>query len=273
MAASPQTVASGSRRWLLRLATVLGVALTASLGLWQLDRAEQKKSMQRAIDARAVAAPLTAAQLPGPDETLPEALLHRRAALAGRWAPQHAIYLENRPMDGRVGFFVLTPLVLRDRPQEAVLVQRGWAPRHAADRTALPPVHTPAGEVQITGRLVAEASRVYALGQASETGVIRQNVDLSALRTALRQQAGLQLLPLVLLEQDGTAVVSSTMGGLAALGADGLRRDWPPPAVDLHKHYGYAFQWFALAALILGLYVWFQLLVPHRRRARDAAAA
>jgi surfeit locus 1 family protein len=50
----------------------------------------------------------------------------------------------------------------------------------------------------------------------------------------------------------------------AAEAADGLHRHWPPPAVDVHKHYGYAFQWFALAALILGLYVWFQVLAPYR---------
>ena len=43
-------------------------------------------------------------------------------------------------------------------------------------------------------------------------------------------------------------------------------RDWPRPALDVHKHYGYAFQWFALAALIAGLYVWFQLIRPRLRR-------
>ena len=49
--------------------------------------------------------------------------------------------------------------------------------------------------------------------------------------------------------------------------ADGLRRDWPAPAADLGKHHGYAFQWFALSTLIMGLYVWFQLIQPRRRAA------
>jgi len=52
----------------------------------------------------------------------------------------------------------------------------------------------------------------------------------------------------------------------AAADADGLLRHWPAPAFDVHKHYGYAFQWFALAALITGLYVWFQLVRPRLRR-------
>jgi surfeit locus 1 family protein len=48
--------------------------------------------------------------------------------------------------------------------------------------------------------------------------------------------------------------------------ADGLLRQWPAPAADVGKHYGYAFQWFAMSALIVGLYAWFQLLRPALRR-------
>jgi surfeit locus 1 family protein len=57
------------------------------------------------------------------------------------------------------------------------------------------------------------------------------------------------------------------LGEPGAQAADGLLRDWPAPDAGLQKHYGYAFQWFALSALILGLYVWFQLIRP-RRQAR-----
>ncbi len=93
-----------------------------------------------------------------------------------------------------------------------------------------------------------------------ETGPIRQNVDLAALQA----ETGLRLLPLVLLQTDRTGWRRRT--------ARPPRRQPPTvcsdtghrPAVDVHKHYGYAFQWFALAALILGLYVWFQVLAPYR---------
>ena len=44
-------------------------------------------------------------------------------------------------------------------------------------------------------------------------------------------------------------------------------RQWPRPAADVHKHYGYAFQWFGLCALIAILYVWFQFIQPRRRAA------
>jgi surfeit locus 1 family protein len=49
---------------------------------------------------------------------------------------------------------------------------------------------------------------------------------------------------------------------------DGLQRHWSLPAADVQKHYGYAFQWFALSALALILYAWFQIISPYRQRRR-----
>jgi cytochrome oxidase assembly protein ShyY1 len=42
---------------------------------------------------------------------------------------------------------------------------------------------------------------------------------------------------------------------------DGLRREWAAPDLGTNTHYGYAFQWFALAAAILVFY-----LVTHVRK-------
>ena len=51
-----------------------------------------------------------------------------------------------------------------------------------------------------------------------------------------------------------------------------LRRDWPAVALGVEKHYGYAFQWFALAALILGLYLWFQFFRRPTARFQETQA-
>ena len=51
----------------------------------------------------------------------------------------------------------------------------------------------------------------------------------------------------------------------ASATTDGLLRQWPAPDTGLQKHYGYAFQWFSLSVLTLGLYVWFQVIRPRRR--------
>jgi surfeit locus 1 family protein len=42
--------------------------------------------------------------------------------------------------------------------------------------------------------------------------------------------------------------------------AEGLSRDWPSVNLGVDKHYGYAFQWFALGGLIALLYGWFQIV-------------
>lgn len=230
------------RGWVVLLAALLSAALTARLGLWQLDRAAQKVSLQTALDAQAQRPALGNAELAGSEQ------LHRRVALRGIWLAERTVWLDNRPMDGRVGFFVVTPLVLSGR-DDTVLVQRGWAPRHAVERNRLPPLATPAGEVEVIGRVAASPSRLYELGEGS-SGAIRQNLD----PVAFGAEAGLKLLPLTVVQTaDGTV-------------DDGLLRHWPAPEIGLHKHYGYAFQWFALCALILVLYVWFQLIRPRLRK-------
>ena len=47
--------------------------------------------------------------------------------------------------------------------------------------------------------------------------------------------------------------------------SEGLLREWPEAASGAPKHYGYAFQWWALSALIAILYVWFQFIAPRRK--------
>jgi surfeit locus 1 family protein len=224
------------------VAAMLFAALTARLGVWQLDRAAQKIALREAITERGRLPPLAGTDLArGAGDVA--AQLHRHAILRGRWRPDRTVFLDNRQMAGRPGFFVVTPLALPDGG--AVLVQRGWVARDPVDRTRLPAVPTPSGEVTVEGRVAPPPARLYEFEHAG-SGRIRQNLDLDA----FARETGLALAPLSVLQQGDAA--------------DGLRRDWPLPAVDVHTHWGYAFQWFALCALIIGLYVWFQLLRPRR---------
>ena len=50
--------------------------------------------------------------------------------------------------------------------------------------------------------------------------------------------------------------------------SEGLLRQWPQAGSGAEKNYGYAFQWWAMAALIAILYVWFQLVSPRRQARR-----
>lgn len=240
----------GLRFWLILLAAVVGTLVTASLGRWQLSRAAEKELLQATLDARGSLPPvdgqalLAASADPGGDT---QALVHRAVVLEGRWLPTHTVYLDNRQMQGRPGFFVVTPLQL-ERQDGVVLVQRGWAQRNFQDRTQLPKMQTPEGVVRVQGRVALAPSRLYEFqggDSAQGSSRIRQNLDLAAFRT----ETGLALADLTVLQT-----------GQADATDEGLQRDWPVVGAGVDKHYGYAFQWFGLSGLIALLYVWFQIV-------------
>jgi len=235
-------------RWLVALATGIGMAVTGSLGVWQLGRADMKQQLWDQREARQGLAELTGSVLAAEASRNGwEALLDRNVRLQGHWVPEATVYLENRPMNGRAGFVVVTPLRLTGT-DTAVAVQRGWLPRRMDDRTAVADVPTALAEVEIVGRLAPAPSKLYEFA-AEAGGRIRQNIDLDAYAA----EWSLRLFPVSVQQNEPTAP------------ADGLTRDWPRVGADVHKHYGYAFQWFGLCALIMVLYVWFQIIAPQRR--------
>lgn len=236
----------GLRFWGATLAAAVGIAATLALGAWQWDRARQRLALQAAIEARGRTPPVPAAELLSAGADVAP-LLHRPVVLRGRWLAGRTVWLDNRQMGGRPGFYVVTPLALA-AGDAVVLVQRGWAPRDFQQRDRLPPVETPAGEVEVRGRLAPPPAQLYAFSR-EERGAIRQNLDLAGFRT----ETGLPLLPMSV-QQTGAA-------------SEGLQRDWPVAASGAAKNYGYAIQWWALAGLITTLYVWFQFVAPRRRQA------
>lgn len=237
----------GRRFWALTLAAVLGMAATFSLGLWQLGRAHQKEALAAAVESRKHEAPLSQAQFLAADRP---SMAYRPVVLRGQWDAANTVFLDNRQMDGKVGFYVLTPLKLAGTDR-AVVVQRGWAPRNFQQRTQLPPVDTPAGEVEIIARIAPPPAKLYQFGSAG-SGPIRQNLDLAPFAAETR----LALLTDASAQQTGAP-------------AGGLWRDWPESSGGRgpETNYGYAFQWWALCALIAILYAWFQFIQPRRRQA------
>lgn len=265
VSASPSAVERNERlRFLLiTIAAAASMLLTASLGFWQLRRADQKLAYQAQLDARAALPALDGASLLQPmGEAERASLQHRQVVLRGEWLPAYTIYLDNRQMQARPGFYVLTPLRLLGeaapgQPQ-TVLVQRGWAPRNFEDRLTLPDVQAPAGTVQVQGRVAGQPARLFELPTPAGTpGVsrIRQNLDTDS----YAQETG-QALAALTVVQTGPP-------------SDGLLRDWPVVGSGVEKHYGYAFQWFGLCSLIAILYVWFQIVRRVLRRRRHAGTA
>jgi surfeit locus 1 family protein len=235
------------RFWIVTAATLFALAATFALGNWQMGRARQKLDLHAAIESRRSMPPLDNQALAG--GAVASEWLHRTVVLRGAWSGQHTVFLDNRQMQGRPGFYVVTPLKL-EGSNMAVLVERGWAPRNFVQRDKLPDIATPPGPVEVRGRMAPPPGKLYEFPGAA-AGPIRQNLDLAQFRT----ETGLPMLDLAV-QQTGPP-------------SDGLMRQWSQPVSGVEKHYGYAFQWWALCALIAFLYVWFQFIAP-RRKARHA---
>lgn len=214
--------------WLLAAAACAG---GIALGNWQSGRAEQKRAAGARYE-QALHSP--ALELAWPVRK--EDALGRRVAARGTFDAAHTVLLDNRILNGRAGYEVVTPLKLSAGPGN-VLVERGWVAA-GASRARLPEFATPAGEVRIEGLAVERLPHALSTG-AAEHGRVRQNLDLAAFAAESR----LELAPLVLEQLSGPA--------------DGLLRERPRPDFGVDMHRAYALQWYSLAVLAVLLAVVF----------------
>ena len=218
------------------VATVLLVALGVSLGQWQDRRAAQKIALQAKLAERAVQAPLVL----GPQLLSKDEVEFRPVSVAGEFVQDWPLFLDNRPQQGKVGFVLLMPFKIAGSTTH-VLVARGWLPRYNGEHDRLPEFSTPQGTVIVTGIAKAGMAKVMQLGDpaAVKPRAILQNLtpDQFADATKLTVQP-------FFIEQTGPPVAG-----------DNFVRDWPAPALGVEKHQGYAFQWYALAAMALIFFV------------------
>ncbi len=213
------------------IAAILGLALTVSACYWQYGRGLEKDR----IDAERKAADDGARIALGVNPVAEDSLRYRRVTARGAFLSEAAVFLDNQVRGTTPGVVVFMPLRLVEGNMH-VLVKRGWiaAP---ADRGTEPLVQTPAGEIEVEGTALPPNSRFLELSSSTQEGRRWQNVTLERVAAATR----LPFQPLILEQTNDLN--------------DGLVRDWPRPTRSSAKHYGYAFQWGAMAITILILYV------------------
>ncbi|HEX8632430.1 MAG TPA: SURF1 family protein [Catenuloplanes sp.] len=235
-----------SPRWVgLALLTVVLAAVMVQLGNWQLSRYHQRSAINERIDAGERTAPVPLADAV-PRPTAPGAAGPAPArdrqwvpvTVTGRYDSGNEILVRGRTVNGRVGFEVLTPLVLADGT--AVLIDRGWLPAPAGDATAVPQVPAaPTAEVTVVGRVHLSESRPGAIA--------RRQGRIEVRRVAVGQIAGQVPYPLhgaylLLTRQSPPADPTFTAVPIRH------ENDW--------QNGGYAVQWWLFAALTLGAYGW-----------------
>lgn len=218
-----------SRFW-PTVATALGVALTVALGNWQLSRGSEKRALKARYEAQAAQPPIHVAA-----EALAAADLDlRRVETRGVFVPRYAVFIDNRIHRGVPGYHVIMPLRVEGSDRH-VLVNRGWVARPPL-RSELPAVRTPEAPVAITGTALVPGRRMVELSDQVIEGPIWQNLTIER----YRQAVPLSIQPFVIRQESALD--------------DGLVRVWQPPEFGVEKHYGYAFQWFALAITLLVFY-------------------
>jgi surfeit locus 1 family protein len=226
------------------LYAIAAFGITTSLGLWQLSRADQKLEIARQLQGRQKLPPI---HLTGKEvASFVDLFADRSVSLQGQWISEKTVYLDNRQMDGRPGFWVMTPLKIQGQAK-AIVVQRGWVARNFQDRMAIPKIENEVGEVIVQGRIASHAGKLLELGQSAD-GQIRQNLDLATYSI----EVGQPLLPFIVMQTGPDS--------------GGMKRQWPAADNGVQKHHGYAFQWFGLSVLWVILYVWFQIIVPRKKR-------
>jgi surfeit locus 1 family protein len=218
-------------RFVPTLATLCMMAITFSAGRWQLDRVTEKQALQ-ALFAQTRQLPAVNLAQPIADAN---ALRYRPLIAEGQFLPDKQVYIDNREHDGRSGYQVITPLAI-DGTGAIVLVNRGWIER-GRDYSVAPDVPVPTGRVRVLGQGSVPSKKFLELSDQAITGKVWQNLSFERANTAL----GLTVLPIVILQQnDHTSGLSPVV-------------EQPDFKIDMHR--GYAFQWFALTATLLVIYV------------------
>ena len=227
-----------SRQWLLATALVLaGGALCVRLGIWQLDRLEQRRAFNAHVESMWAADPLTIDGQLSRDLTTME---YRAVTVSGTYDFENQIALRNRYHGDEYGYHLLTPLVLDDG--SAVLVERGWIPADGNSAPADWRKYDEPGWVTVEGQI--------RLGQTKP--------DLGGVPdpTLVPGQTRLDFWNIVNIERIRAQVPYPLLDIFVQPNVD-MDDTVPPipyqPEIELTEgqHFGYALQWFTYATILV----------------------
>ena len=280
---------------LLYFCALLLIVIVCSLGNWQLRRAQQQERNESYMQRQA-SLPVKELQALHGDK------LFRQAFVLGYWLPEMTLYLDNRPnKKGQAGIEVITPFcvhgkavyhrkALTQRQDKEVrcdgpvlLVKRGWLSRDPYQHNQIRAFNTPTEKIFFLGTILPHLGRIYSFRSDShpEQGRLRQNLTTRE----FSQLFNVATYPFVLRQETAASYVTthcslaqikeSTKVGASAHACspplvDHLLRDWPGLEQKINRHYGYAFQWFALATLItvLMFYMTWRVYSQYKSRAK-----
>ncbi|HVF38578.1 MAG TPA: SURF1 family protein [Gemmatimonadaceae bacterium] len=231
---------------------VLAVAVAAvciRLGIWQLDRLEEKRAFNANLAKRLASPPVPLSALP----TDTGSAHYRRVIVSGTYDYANEIVLTSRVREGSPGVNIITPLRRADN-DTAVLVNRGWI--YSPDGTT--------ADLQKWREAPAASGTGYVETFVPRDGAIRSPKHPRAYRwldpAAMKDAFPYPLAPYHVVLVQGSSSDSS--------------RSVPPrlgaPRLSEGAHRSYAIQWFSFAAIsIIGMFLFaFRKQSGERQRAR-----
>lgn len=225
----------------LLVLVIFATVVLLRLGVWQLQRAADKAAFLESL-SRANNAPIEqVAQLPDNVIERPD-WQYKKVQLQGQYLNDRQLLVDNQfngdSNDQRAGYDVLTPFLLQDN--SIILVNRGWVSRNLL-KNEKPNVEFASNTQSVSG-IIRAPSKAFALGEMLDENDTWPKL-IQFIDTALLQQQFEQTLqPVILL--------------LLPDQPNGYTRIWQTRdniKMGPMVHYGYAFQWFALAATLIGL--------------------
>jgi surfeit locus 1 family protein len=225
-----------SRKWILTtILVVIGAAVCARLGIWQLDRLKQRRAFNAHVYAMQA---LPALELP--TDAAIQDMEYRTVHASGTYDFQNEIALRNQSYQDQYGYHLVTPLKLSNG--DAVLVDRGWIPADGNSTPAEWQQYDSAAAATVDG-IIRSSQETAGFGGVSDPtpapGQQRLDFWIYVNIPRIAGQLPYRILP-VYIQQN----------------PDATRTQPPIPyqeELDLSEgpHQGYAIQWFSFAGLLL----------------------
>jgi len=216
-------------RYLVFALFFVALALLLFLGAWQANRGLQKKALENTLAHRNPQY-TEISRKPETWETLDQQLV----TLNGQWRLDKSLLMDNRVHKSRLGYEIYTPFELK-QDGAIVLVNRGWLSVEQS-RRAENFIYQGLGESTVSGHLYFPEPG-FTLGEATTARnswpKVIQYFDQSQLSEALGEKISPAVL--VLDREDPMS----------------LTPIWKPYAMNAHRHFGYAVQWWGLALTLL----------------------
>lgn len=217
--------------WLPLLVGTLLVVQFAGLGAWQISRGMEKRADRMAFDAETGFAAWQDGM---------EIRPFQRLKASGRYDIDHQFLLENIIVNGRYGYYVLTPLIA-GRDEAVLLVNRGWIEK-SSDTFDVSTLEVPTTRTTVRGRAGSLPRAGYKMGAAIGPGSDWPKHAVYPDSAEIAAALGAEVQPFVLLMDHEEP--------------HGFLRQWVPAEFGPGKHFGYAFQWFAMAVVLAALLTW-----------------